>query len=92
MQILGQHEFIFNSKDTLRHEFCITLFELMGNINDDSEITWAAVNLLQSIVKQGFFQNTILNNSEFTLILTKLLKDELSLDKKIKILKLLQVN
>lgn len=64
----------------------------MRNINDDSEIMWAAVNLLQSIVKQGFFQSTILNNNEFTLILTKLLKDELSLDKKIKILKLLQVN
>lgn len=64
----------------------------MRNINDDSEIMWAAVNLLQSIVKQGFFQNTILNNNEFTLILTKLLKDELLLDKKIKILKLLQVN
>jgi len=64
----------------------------MRNINDDSEILWAAVNLLQSIVKQGFFQNTILNNNEFTLILTKLLKDELSLDKKIKILRLLQVN
>jgi len=64
----------------------------MSNTNDDSEIMWAAVNLLQSIVKQGFFQNTILNNNEFTLILTKLLKNELSSDKKIKILKLLQVN
>lgn len=64
----------------------------MNSINDDSDIMWAAVNLLQSIVKQGLFQNTILNNNEFTLILTKLLKDELSFDKKIKILKLLQVN
>ncbi|XP_003247737.1 uncharacterized protein LOC100576041 [Acyrthosiphon pisum] len=90
LQILGQQEFVFNSKDTLRHEFFINLYELMRNINDDSEIMWAAVNLLQSIVKQGFFQNTILNNNEFTLILTRLLKDELSLDKKIKILKLLQ--
>lgn len=90
LQILGQHEFVFNSKDTFRHEFCINLYELMNSINDDSDIMWAAVNLLQSIVKQGLFQNTILNNNEFTLILTKLLKDELSFDKKIKILKLLQ--
>lgn len=64
----------------------------MNNTNHESEIMWAAINVLQSIVKQGFFHNTILNNNEFTLILTKLLKDELSLDKKTKILKLLQVN
>jgi len=68
------------------------LYELMSNTNDDSEIMWAAVHFLQSIVKQGFFHDIILNNNELTLILTKLLKDELSLDKKIKILKLLQVN
>jgi len=64
----------------------------MRNTNDDSEIMWAAVNFLQSIVKQGLFHNTILNNDELTLILIKLLKDELTLDKKIKILKLLLVN
>ncbi|XP_060834763.1 uncharacterized protein LOC132917839 [Rhopalosiphum padi] len=92
LQILGQlsNEFIFNSKDTLRHEFYMKLYELMSNTNDDSEIMWAAVHFLQSIVKQGFFHDIILNNNELTLILTKLLKDELSLDKKIKILKLLQ--
>lgn len=91
LQILGQlsNECIFNSQDTLRHEFYINLYELMRNTNDDSEIMWAAVNFLQSIVKQGLFHNTILNNDELTLILIKLLKDELTLDKKIKILKLL---
>uniref|UniRef100_A0A2H8TVK4 Protein CIP2A n=1 Tax=Melanaphis sacchari TaxID=742174 RepID=A0A2H8TVK4_9HEMI len=92
LQILGQlsNEFTLNSKDTLRHEFFINLYELMRNTNDDSEIMWAAVNFLQSIVKQGFFHSTILNSNGLTLILTKLLKDELALDKKIKILKLLQ--
>lgn len=64
----------------------------MRNTKDESDLMWAAVNVLQSNVKQGFFYNSKLNKYKFTLILTKLLKDELPLDRKIKILKLLQVN
>lgn len=75
----------------LIHEFCINLYELMSNINDESVLMWAAINVLQSIIKQGF-HNSILNNYKFTLILIKLLKDQLSLDRRIKILKILQVS
>lgn len=63
----------------------------MNSTNDESDIMWAAINVLQSNVKQGFFRISKLNNYKFTLILTKLLKDQLPLDRKIKILKLLQV-
>lgn len=64
----------------------------MSNNNNESDIIWAAINVLQSMVKQGFFLNSKLNNYKSTLVLIKLLKNELSLDRKIKILKLLQVN
>lgn len=64
----------------------------MSNNNNESDIMWAAINVLQSMVKQGFFYKSKLNNYKSTLILIKLLKNELSLDRKIKILKLLQVN
>jgi len=64
----------------------------MSNTKDESDLMWAAVNVLQSNVKQGCFTNSKLNKYKFTLILTKLLKDQLPLDRKIKILKLLQVN
>lgn len=74
----------------------------MNNTNDESDLMWSAINVLQSIVKQGLFQtsplsilqmrDSNLNNCQFTLILIKLLKDQLPLDRKIKILKLLQVN
>lgn len=74
------------------HEFYINLYELMNNINEESDIIWAAVNVLQSISKRGLFYKSKLRNYKFIFILAKLLKDDLSLDKKIKILKLLQVN
>lgn len=64
----------------------------MNNTNDDSDLMWAAINVLYSISKQGFFHNSLPNNHKFSLILTKLLKDHLSSDRKIKLLKLLQVN
>ncbi|VVC31727.1 Armadillo-type fold,Armadillo-like helical [Cinara cedri] len=90
LQILGQsNQFVFDSKNILIQEFYITLYEMMNTINDDS-IMWASINVLQSFIKQGYFDNTKLNNYKFTLILSKLLKDELTLEKKIKILKLLQ--
>lgn len=74
------------------HEFYINLYELMNNINEESDIIWAAVNVLQSISKRGLFYKSKLRNYKFIFILAKLLKDDLSLDRKIKILKLLQVN
>lgn len=83
---------MFDSKNTLVQEFYINLYELMSNINDESVLMWAAINVLQSILKQGFFYNSFLNNYKFTLILTKLLKDQLPLDRKIKIMKILQVS
>lgn len=83
---------MLDSKNTLIQEFCINLYELMSNINDESILMWAGINVLQSVIKQGLFHNSIINNYKFTLILTKLLKDQLSLDRKIKILKILQVS
>lgn len=64
----------------------------MSNVNEESVLIWAALNVLQSIIKQGFFSNSILNNYKFIPILTKLLKDQLPLDRRIKILKILQVS
>jgi hypothetical protein len=64
----------------------------MNNTNNDSDLMWVAVNVLYSISKQGYFDTSLPNNYKFALILTKLLKENLSLDRKIKILKLLQVN
>lgn len=64
----------------------------MINVNDESDLMWAAINVLQSIVKQGLFYNSKLSNCQFTLVLIKLLKDQLPSDRKIKILKLLQVS
>lgn len=92
-QILGQssNQFPFDSKNTLIQEFYMSLYELMYNINDESELMWAAVNVFQSIMKQGFSCNSIINKYKFILIFTKLLKEQLPSDKKIKILKLLQV-
>jgi len=63
----------------------------MSNTNDESDLMWAAINVLQSNIQQGIYCSSKLNNYEFTLILTKLLKDDLQLDRKIKLLKLLQV-
>lgn len=64
----------------------------MSNTDIESDLMWAAINVLQYNIKQGYFCNSKLNNYKFTLILTKLLKDQLSFERKIKILKLLQVN
>lgn len=62
----------------------------MNTVHDDS-IMWASINVLQCFIKQGYFDNTVLNSYKFTLVLSKLLMDELTLEKKIRILKLLQV-
>lgn len=64
----------------------------MNNTYNQPDIIWAAINVLQSIAKQGLFYNSKLKKYKFLLILTKLIKDELPLDRKIKLLKLLQVN
>lgn len=72
-------------------EFYINLYALMNNTNDESHLMWAAINVLQFIIKQGFFYKSNLNDYKFSLILKKLLKDKLSMDKRIKILKLLLV-
>lgn len=72
-------------------EFYINLYALMNNANDESHLMWAAINVLQFIIKQGFFHKSNLNDYKFSLILSKLLKDQLPMDKKIKILKLLLV-
>lgn len=69
----------------------------MSNTKDESDVIWAAVDVLQSIVlqynvKQEFSYTSKPNKFKFTLVLIKLLKDQLSLDRKIKILQLLQVN
>lgn len=64
----------------------------MENTNDDADVMCAVINLLSSISKHGFFYNSLPKNYKFALILMKLLKDQLSLDRKIKILQLLQVN
>lgn len=79
-----------DSKSILLQEFYINLYELMNTTNEDS-IVWASINVLQCFIKQRCFDNTKINNYKFTLILYKLLKDELTSEKKIKILKLLQV-
>lgn len=64
----------------------------MNNSNDESDLMWASINVLQSTLKQGFSFNSIVNNYKFILILTKLLKEQYPMDKKIIVLKLLQVN
>lgn len=63
----------------------------MNSTNDKSDIMWTAINVLYSNLKQGIFCSSKLNSYKFTSILIKLLKDHLSLDQKIKILRLLQV-
>ncbi|XP_050419664.1 uncharacterized protein LOC126832775 [Adelges cooleyi] len=92
LKILGQpsDQFLLNVAGTLEQEFFINLYELMNEINDNSEIIWAAINVLQVIIKQEFTEPSIIHKYNFTLILTKVLKDQLSLDRKIKVLKLLQ--
>lgn len=86
------NQFIFDTQNSIIQEFYFHLSELISNTNDESELIWAAINVLQYCVKQELFCSSKLNNYKFTLVLTKLLKDQLSLDRKIKILKLLQVN
>lgn len=83
---------MLDSKNTLIQEFCINFYELMSDINDESVLMWAGINVLQSFMKQGLFHSSILHNYKFTLILIKLLKDQLSLERKIKILQILQVS
>ncbi|XP_050542983.1 uncharacterized protein LOC126906419 [Daktulosphaira vitifoliae] len=92
LKILGQpsDQFILKSVDLFEHEFFINLYELMYKLDGNSEIMWAAINVLHVVIKQGYTNSTLVHKYNFALILAKILKDDLSPDRKIKVLKLLQ--
>lgn len=92
LQILGVHtEFsVFDPDSSAAVEFYISLHELMAGLDTRSSLMWAALTVLQQACRNPSARIALIHTYKFTPILTRLLGSDLTPDKRIRVLQLLQ--
>lgn len=82
----------FDPNSNVVAEFYVSLHELMGNLESKSNLVWCGISVLQQACKNQAAHQALIHTYQFLPILSKLLGDHLTREKKIKLLTLMQVN
>ena len=81
----------FNPGNRETIEFFANLYELMMNLDVNNNITWISINVLLEACRNRSAQENLTHTFKFMPILTKFLDSKLIIEKKVKILHLMQV-
>lgn len=81
---------IFDPHTPYAIEFFINLYELMKKSNPRSQFAWCGVEVLNNICHNAAARVALVNTYEFLPSLARMLSDNLILDKKIKLLRVIQ--
>ncbi|KAK7861995.1 hypothetical protein R5R35_013537 [Gryllus longicercus] len=92
LQILGVYTdySIFDPDSSTAVEFYISLHELMSGLDCRSSLMWAAVTVLQQACHNSAARLALIQTYKFTPILTRILGTDLTHDKRIRLLQVLQ--
>ncbi|XP_015512989.2 protein CIP2A homolog [Neodiprion lecontei] len=81
---------IFDPGTSIATEFYVSLYELVSALPSRSSIIWSAVAVLQHACKNSAARQTLIHTYKFTPILTRLLEANLTAEKRIRVLQLIQ--
>ncbi|XP_066586572.1 protein CIP2A homolog L [Prorops nasuta] len=81
---------IFDPEKFIALEFYISLNELMNSLDSNSALMWSALNALQSVCRNVAAKQALIHTYKFTPTLTRLLEENLTTEKRKKVLRLLQ--
>ncbi|KAG5317679.1 CIP2A protein, partial [Pseudoatta argentina] len=81
---------IFDPGTSIAAEFYVSLYELMNSIGSRSTLIWSAVDILQNACRNIPARQSLIHIYKFAPILARLLEANLTTEKRIRVLKLLQ--
>ncbi|KYQ57917.1 Protein CIP2A [Trachymyrmex zeteki] len=81
---------IFDPGTSVAAEFYVSLYELMNSIGSRSTLIWSAVDVLQNACRNVPARQSLIHIYKFAPILARLLEANLTTEKRIRVLKLLQ--
>ncbi|XP_019880385.1 uncharacterized protein LOC109608400 [Aethina tumida] len=81
---------IFDPHSNLAAEFYVSLHELLKNVETISQIAWYCVDVLSNACRNPAARYALITTYQFIPSLSRLISDQLTLDKKIRLLKLMQ--
>lgn len=82
---------VFDPHTNIAAEFFVTLHELMSKVEQRSSFAWHCVDVLTNACKNPAARHALIHTYQFIPSLSRLLGDQLSIEKKIRLLKLMQV-
>lgn len=94
LQLLGVslEASVFDPESSVVAEFFVSLHELMRGLDSRSPLVWYGAAVLQQACRNPAAQKALIHTYQFLPILSKLLGDHLTRDKKRKLLSLMQVS
>ncbi|XP_076281173.1 uncharacterized protein LOC143209438 [Lasioglossum baleicum] len=81
---------IFDPGTSVAAEFYVSLHELMNSLASRSTLIWSAVDVLQNACRNAAARQALIHTYKFAPILARLLEANLTTEKRIRVLKLLQ--
>ncbi|XP_043271949.1 uncharacterized protein [Venturia canescens] len=81
---------MFDPGSSIAAEFYVSLHELMTILGSRTPLIWSALDVLQNACRNSAARQALIHTYKFAPILTRLLETNLTLEKRIKVLKLLQ--
>ncbi|EFN73679.1 Protein KIAA1524-like protein [Camponotus floridanus] len=81
---------VFDPGTSIAAEFYVSLYELMNSVGSRSTLIWSAVDVLQNVCRNVPARQSLIHTYKFTPILARLLEANVTSEKRIRVLKLLQ--
>ncbi|KAL6260355.1 hypothetical protein P5V15_007885 [Pogonomyrmex californicus] len=81
---------IFDPGTSVAAEFYVSLHEFMNSVGSRSTLIWSAVDVLQNVCRNVPARQSLIHTYKFAPILARLLEANLTTEKRIRVLKLLQ--
>ncbi|XP_076246086.1 uncharacterized protein LOC143186346 [Calliopsis andreniformis] len=81
---------IFDPGTNIAAEFYVSLYELMNSLASRTTLIWNAVDVLQNACRNAAARQALIHTYKFAPILARLLEANLTSEKRIRVLKLLQ--
>ncbi|XP_072765120.1 protein CIP2A homolog L [Anoplolepis gracilipes] len=81
---------VFDPGTNIAAEFYVSLYELMNSLGSRSTLIWSAVDVLQNACRNIPARQSLIHTYKFAPILARLLEANLTTEKRIRVLKLLQ--
>ncbi|EFA07883.1 hypothetical protein TcasGA2_TC005457 [Tribolium castaneum] len=81
---------VFDPHSTIAPQFFVSLYELMNKMEQRSSFAWNCVDVLANICRNPAARSALIHTYQFIPSLSRLLSDQLSNEKKIRLLRLMQ--